>query len=866
MKRVLFRLVLIIYSIFFVACGENRTQGSTKINNGENTTTKIKKSKISGVVIDGYLEKAKVCLDKNTNGKCDKDEPSTVTSSDGKYSLDINETDKNKYPIIVEAIAGITIDADNPSTTIKSGFTLTSTIDKPEVISPITTLIKKQIDKNPKLSSTEASKIVSKKLNITDDKTLFEDYVVKSNEYFHTVAKVIVKLIVQIEEKIKKNLGIKEITDDQRKGLSSVINDIVMANIKNLAEKIQKNGLTSNELNTDIVKIKNDIAVVSSGSTSKLNPSTITYTKANGIRSDVNTTDKTPPTIILAGDKNISLDFNATYIELGAIASDNIDGNITSRIVKIGSVNTTKVGIYRIIYSVKDSASNIATTQRIVTVKDSNITKKDNIAPMITLIGANNISLNLNSTYIELGANAIDNVNGNITNDINISGRVDTSKVNTYTIIYSVMDSSGNKATQINRTVIVLDTIAPLITLNGSSTINLGLGDIYNELGATGSDDVDGNITSNIVISGILNNSKVGTYTMTYNLSDKAGNNAITLNRNIVVSDNIVPTITLNGASNINIELGTPYNDLGAIATDNIDGNITANIIKIENVDTSTVGTYTITYNISDKAGNKATQITRTVTVNTLDTIFPTITLSGDNIVQHPINSTYIDNGATANDNIDGNITNAIIKSGTVDTSLNGSYTIRYTIKDSSNNETNATRLVKVRDWRVSKTGQTKLYKLYDDGYHKKGLSTNYSRDSVKKIVTDNYTGLIWQDDSNVSSIKKQWISTANYNIGDYNNTSGDTATTYCKNLTIGGYNDWRLPTYKELLEILDYSKSTMTNVAFNNTNSSSYNYYWTTNNFKNYNRYAYNILLTVGRAYKSLKNSSCYIRCVRGE
>ena len=67
------------------------------------------------------------------------------------------------------------------------------------------------------------------------------------------------------------------------------------------------------------------------------------------------------------------------------------------------------------------------------------------------------------------------------------------------------------------------------------------------------------------------------------------------------------------------------------------------------------VGSYTVTYNVSDTVGNAATQVTRTV--NVVDTTVPVITLSGDATVTIWVGAVYIDAGATATDNYDGNIT-----------------------------------------------------------------------------------------------------------------------------------------------------------------------------------------------------------------
>ena len=91
------------------------------------------------------------------------------------------------------------------------------------------------------------------------------------------------------------------------------------------------------------------------------------------------------------------------------------------------------------------------------------------------------------------------------------------------------------------------------------------------------------------------------------------------------VVDTEAPVITLIGESPVSIDQDATYTDPGATATDNVDGDITANITATSNVDTSTVGTYTVTYTVSDAAGNAATPVVRTITVNPVE-INPTET------------------------------------------------------------------------------------------------------------------------------------------------------------------------------------------------------------------------------------------------
>lgn len=80
-------------------------------------------------------------------------------------------------------------------------------------------------------------------------------------------------------------------------------------------------------------------------------------------------------------------------------------------------------------------------------------------------------------------------------------------------------------------------------------------------------------------------------------------------------SQNTYPIITLTGSAEITITKGDTYTDAGATASDTEDGGITANIVKTGTVDTTTAGTYTISYNVTDSGGLQATTVTRTVIV-----------------------------------------------------------------------------------------------------------------------------------------------------------------------------------------------------------------------------------------------------------
>jgi lysophospholipase L1-like esterase len=116
--------------------------------------------------------------------------------------------------------------------------------------------------------------------------------------------------------------------------------------------------------------------------------------------------------------------------------------------------------------------------------------------------------------------------------------------------------------------------------------------------------------------------------------------------------DTIAPEISLYGDNPVRIARGSEYNDAGAIAEDNQDGELT---VKIDDssVNTNKKGSYIVRFSALDAAGNKA-NITRTVNVYIPDTTPPSITLNGKKTVSSIIGSDYTDAGAHATDNVDG--------------------------------------------------------------------------------------------------------------------------------------------------------------------------------------------------------------------
>ena len=142
----------------------------------------------------------------------------------------------------------------------------------------------------------------------------------------------------------------------------------------------------------------------------------------------------------------------------------------------------------------------------------------DTTAPVITVTSGTD-TVELGATWTDAGATA----DGGET--VTSSGTVDTNTVGTYTITYSATDASGNEGTA-TRTVTVVDTTAPVITLLGQATVTIEVGSTYSDAGATANDNYDGNITSSIVISGTVDTCLVGEVYITYNVTDSNGNEA----------------------------------------------------------------------------------------------------------------------------------------------------------------------------------------------------------------------------------------------------------------------------------------------------------------------------------------------------
>jgi hypothetical protein len=180
---------------------------------------------------------------------------------------------------------------------------------------------------------------------------------------------------------------------------------------------------------------------------------------------------------------------------------------------------------------------------------------------------------------------------------------------------YSVVISNdwGSVTSPLAR--VTVATALPTITILGSATLVHEAATAYTDAGATAEDALGGDLTSSISItSADINVTSVSQQMVTYSVSDTGGN-ANTATRTVTVQDTTNPVIILTGDSNFTHNLNTAWVEPGYDANDTLDGNLTASVSISGSVDVNTTGAYSLTYSVSDTAGNQA-DINRTVLVS----------------------------------------------------------------------------------------------------------------------------------------------------------------------------------------------------------------------------------------------------------
>jgi len=179
-----------------------------------------------------------------------------------------------------------------------------------------------------------------------------------------------------------------------------------------------------------------------------------------------------------------------------------------------------------------------------------------------------------------------------------------------------------------------------------------------------------------------------------------------------------------------------------------------------------------------------------------------------------------------------------------------GVYTLSLVVNDGKDNSIADTLTLTILPSTLKKTGQSTSYDTdqKDDGAYQVGIAHSYTRElNGTDTVTDNVTGLIWQDDSDAKTVEKTW----------------QEAIDYCNGLDFAGSTDWRLPTIDELVYITDKGKvDPAMDSAFENVDTSSY--YWSATTYASYSDHAWNVHFKSGNDGRNDKGDSYFVRCVR--
>lgn len=201
-------------------------------------------------------------------------------------------------------------------------------------------------------------------------------------------------------------------------------------------------------------------------------------------------------------------------------ATDNCAGTVEGTTTNLP---VSGVGTHTIVWTYDDGRGNTSTQNQTVVITDT-------AAPVVTLTGPSTVTVECHTSYTDAGATATDNCSPAPTPTS--TSNVDVDTPGTYQVVWSATDG-GNNTGSATRTVNVVDTTAPVITLNGANPMTVILGSTFTDPGASANDSCAGSFAA--TPSGTVNTNAIGSYTVTYNATDPSGNAATAVTRTVNV-------------------------------------------------------------------------------------------------------------------------------------------------------------------------------------------------------------------------------------------------------------------------------------------------------------------------------------------
>ena len=575
-----------------------------------------------GRVVDGPLSGSVVFVDINGDGVQDSDEPTGTTDDDGYFSFAESTTLDSDQTLRVVAVGG----TDTQTGVGLDGLTLISEVSTSAddvAVTPLTTVLVGLPDDAQRVEFLAAIGILDTPISLlTSDGWA-------AAQSGDTAAQAAQRASQQIAVVLQ---GVSALTADNVAKTAIEQTQVVAAKIAKVSQDQANFSLVSSD--SVLTIIEESVEVTAPGvytDTALLTAVAQSVATVNTVFSDVSI----DPTSVLAGEVALAVQVDM-QVSLDSLASGDTDTATYTAATVLGTLlaNVTVPadaadqdgdGIADIldedndgdgVIDIEDDFPNDETETTDDDGDGIGNNMDEDVPPVITLNGAAAVNHEQGTTYIDAGAVATDTVEGTLT--VIVSGAVDSATAGSYTLTFSVSDSAGNAATAVTRTVTVADTVAPVITLAGSASVNHEQGTSYTDLGATASDTVGG--TMSVTATGAVDTETAGTYILTYTVTDSAGNTAITVTRTVTVINTSIDDMYLVGASTEYHEQGTEYVDEGVVATDAVDGVL--DVVTTGDVDSNIAGTYTLTFTATDNAGNERV-LTRTVIVS--DTLAPDI-------------------------------------------------------------------------------------------------------------------------------------------------------------------------------------------------------------------------------------------------
>jgi hypothetical protein len=458
--------------------------------------------------------------------------------------------------------------------------------------------------------------------------------------------------------------------------------------------------------------------------------------------SEVTVSDQTAPVITAPGTLTVAaVDATGTAASDAAIAAwigsafaaDNFDIAVS---VGSNAPSQLPLGNTTVTFSATDAAGNPGTATAVVTVVDQT-------APVVTApadttvaaIDADGTAASNNSVATVLAAaSAVDNVSTFDTGLTLTNDAPDVFPLGATVVTFSATDAMGLSHTA-STTVMVTDQAGPLLTApapitvaavddTGTPKANAAVAAFL--AAASGTDNVDSSVT---VTNNAATTLALGDNLITFSAVDAAGNNAETATSTLTVADQTAPVITVPATLSV---LGTEAGVAASVdaiagliasasATDNVDGAVSG--ITNNAPANFPFGTSTLTFTVSDAAGNEATAETA-VTVS-LDVIAPeltvpgaislTVAMPGDVVAADDDRLTAFFAALAASDNKDGDISGSITDNRPLEFPI-GNTEVTFTVADSASNSTSKTAVVSVAVLDTDNDGMPDFYEDNTDG------------------------------------------------------------------------------------------------------------------------------------------------------